>query len=205
MRLMVMGPQGSGKGTTGKMLADHLNLPFISLGKVFREIPQDHALYDAIDQAMDAGELVPLPISSKIIAERLAQPDCSNGFVLDGWCRRMEDLHAYDPNPDTVLVLDISRETSIKRITGRRICTSDGKNYNIYTLPKEQLKECKGELIQREDDTKEAVETRLNIYYTQTKEVIEHFKKQGIVKTIDAEGPPEEVFENALEALNSAS
>lgn len=201
MKIFIMGPQGSGKGTIGSMLSERLGLPFVSLGEVFRQVSKDNSYYEAIQTAMSSGELVPLHIAASLIKDRLSKPDCQEGFILDGWCRRMLDVNTFDPEPDVVIVLDISRETSIKRITGRRKCTSDGKTYNIYTLPKEQLKECEGELIQREDDTEEAVTRRLNIYYTETKEVIDFYRKKGLVKVIDAEGMPEEVFQNALEVL----
>jgi adenylate kinase len=117
----------------------------------------------------------------------------------------MLDVTTYNPNPDIVLVIDISRETSIKRISGRRTCTSDGKIYNIYTLPKEILAECKGELVQREDDTEEAVKTRLEIYYSQTQEVIDYFIAQEKAKIIDGEGTPQEVFDLALEAVDTVN
>lgn len=196
-----MGPQGSGKGTIGEMLANKMKLPLISVGELLRNLPQDHPFYPDVREAMHAGELAPEEKVASILSARLEESDCSQGYVLDGWCRRMLDIEVYNPQPDAVLVLEISRDTSVKRITGRRICTSNGKTYNIYTLPKEQLAECEGELVQREDDTKEAVEKRLDIYYSETQEVLDFFEEKGILLKIDAEVPPEEVFENALSAL----
>ncbi len=203
MKILLIGPQGSGKGTVGSMLGEHLEIPLISVGGILRDLPEKHQHYSLINEAMDKGELAPSEIVSALIRERVSQPDCSNGFILDGWCRRMLDVNTYDPEPDIILVLDISRDTSIKRITGRRMCTSNDKTYNIFTLPKEQLEECEGELIQRDDDTEEAVKERLNIYYTETQEVIDYYSEEGLVQVIDAEGPPQEVFENALKALNT--
>jgi len=205
MRILLIGPQGSGKGTLGSFLSDHLEIPFISGGDLLRDLAENSPYYREVHTYMEKGALVPLDIMSGIIRERISQEDCTNGFIMDGWCRRTDDLKAFDPKFDLVLVLNISRETSIKRITGRRICSSNGKTYNIYTLPKEELEECTGELIQREDDTKEAVETRLNIYYTQTQEVIDYFEKKGLLKIIDAEGMPDEVLQNALKAIESIS
>lgn len=199
-----MGPQGSGKGTTGSMLARHFDIPLISVGETLRAIPKGYPHYETINSAMEAGDLVPSKIMHEILKARLSSKDCASGFILDGWARRIEDLQAYDPQPDAVLVLEISRETSFLRITGRRICTSNGKTYNIYTLPKERLKECSGELIQRDDDTEEAVKKRLEIYYTQTQEVLDFFEEKGILKHVDAEGSPEAVFENALAALDNS-
>jgi len=205
MKILLTGPQGSGKGTVGASLSSHFNIPLISVGELLRDLPETASHYAEVNSSMKEGALPPVKIVVQIVQERLKAVDCSDGYILDGWCRRMDDLKAFTPPVDVVLVLDISRETSIKRITGRRICTSDGKTYNIYTLPKEKLEECRGELTQREDDTQEAVEIRLNIYYTQTKEVIDYFEKQGLLKIVDAEGMPEEVFQNALNALKSIS
>jgi len=205
MKILLIGPQGSGKGTLGPILSNHLEIPFVSGGDLLRDLPKSSSYYDEVCGCMEKGLLVPLDIMSSIVQDRLSQEDCVDGFILDGWCRRLEDLRAFDPEVDIVLVVDISRETSIKRITGRRLCTSDGKTYNIYTLPKEKLEECTGELIQREDDTKEAVEVRLNIYYIQTQEVIDYFEKKGILKVIDGEALPDKVFQNALNALESFS
>jgi adenylate kinase len=202
MKILLMGPQGCGKGTVGEMLAEHLKLLLVVLGQVFRDISKEDPNYEIINVAMEAGELVPLEIASATVKARLEQPDCAEGFILDGWCRRMPDLGAYEPPLDIVLNINISRETSIKRISGRRTCTSNGKMYNIYTLPKEMLAECTGELIQRADDTEEAVKTRLEIYYTQTQEVLDYFAKKGILRVIDGEGTPQEVFDLALEAIN---
>ncbi len=205
MKILLIGPQGSGKGTLGSLLSDHLGIPFISGGDLLRDLSENSPYYKEASTYMEKGLLVPIDTMSSIIQERISHEDCAKGFIMDGWCRRMDDLKALDPEFDLVFVLDISHDTSIKRITGRRICTSDEKTYNIYTLPKEELEECTGELIQREDDTKEAVEIRLNIYYTQTQKVIDYFEKQGLLNVIDGEGMPKEVFQNALSVLESLS
>lgn len=196
-----MGPQGSGKGTVGSMLSEHLDFPLISVGQLLRDLPEEHPFYTDIHSAMEAGELAPSKVVASIIKERVSKSDCKEGYILDGWCRRMDQMNYFDPSPNLILVLAISRETSIKRITGRRICTSNGKTYNIYTLPEQELEECTGDLIQRADDTEEAVKERLNIYYTETKEVIDHYAEKGLVEKVDAEGSPEEVFQNAMAVL----
>ena len=201
MKILLMGPQGSGKGTVGEMLSERLGVPLIGLGDILRALPKESADSIFVRSYMDRGELPPNDLLVKIISKRVLQSDCKDGYILDGWGRRFSDIEKFDPGFDAVLNLDISRETSIKRISGRRTCTSDGKIYNIYTLPKEQLKECVGELVQRADDTEEAVKTRLEIYYTATQETLDYCAKKGTLKNIDAEGTPKEVFINALTAL----
>ncbi len=201
MVILMMGPQGSGKGTVGRKLSSHLDLPILEVGKLLRDLPTDDYRYSTINEAMKRGELAPVDKVASILKDRIKEAGYANGFILDGWCRQLEDIKEFDPQPDIVLVLDIPRETSIERITGRRICTSDGKVYNINTLPRELLDECEGELVQREDDTERAVNRRLNDYYSLTKKVLDLYKDKGILKVVDASGLPEEVFRNALFAL----
>jgi len=197
-----MGPQGSGKGTIGKMLSQHLKLPLVTLGQLLRDLPESNPRYNEVNDLMDRGELVPFDIAAALLKERISHEDCVNGYIMDGWARNMENLAHLDPDFDKVLVLTIAKETSVKRISGRRTCDTDGKIYNIHTLPKEDLANCKGMLVQRDDDTEEAVKKRLAIYYSETQEVIDHFKKKGIVVEVNAEGMPDEVFADVLAALD---
>lgn len=201
MKILLMGPQGCGKGTQGKKLSKHLGIPLIGVGNILRSLPEDHPSYKTIHDAIDHGNLAPQDMIADLLRERVQEPDCANGFIFDGWGRSMIDFEYFDPKFDKIVVLNLSRESSIKRITGRRMCSTDGKIYNINTLPKEELAKCKGELIQRVDDTEEAVNVRLNIYYTETVKTIEHFKKKGIVVEVDAEPMPDVIFENVLKAL----
>ena len=197
-----MGPQGSGKGTIGQMLARKLGVPFISGGDLLRNIPKTHPRFKEVDKLMSAGELAPFDLVAQLWLERLNKSDCADGYVMDGWSRDIGNLDYFDPDLDKVIVLNISMDISIRRITGRRLCDSDNKAYNIYTLPKEELEKCEGNLIQREDDTEEAVKRRLEIYYKQTVEVIDLYKKRGIVVEVDGEGLPDEVFKKVLESLD---
>lgn len=204
MKILMMGPQGSGKGTIGKMLSDALSVPTISVGQELRKVSVNSPYYEAINGAMEKGELAPYEETAEIIKERLSVPDCQGGYILDGWARNMDQLKYFNPDLDDVLYIDISKETSVKRISGRRICEKDGFTCNIYTLPPEhndRCDKCGGELTQREDDTEEAVARRLQIFYNETMEVVEHYKKKGILHKIDGEGTPEEVFQDAMSAL----
>lgn len=202
MKILLMGPQGCGKGTQGERLSEKLHIPLVGAGNLLRSLTKSHPRYTEVMQYINAGNLAPFELVADLLVDRVSQPDCANGYLLDGWARDMGNLGFFDPGFDKVLVFNISRETSIKRITGRRICETDGKTYNIYTLPEEELAKCKGAFIQREDDTEEAVSVRLDVYYTKTIEVIEHFKLQGISVEVDAEGTPDEVFEAACKALD---
>ncbi len=197
MKILLMGPQGCGKGTIGKMLSEKLGLPLIEVGGLLRAASENNPNYKNLAEYLNKGKLAPYGLTADIIIEKIASLD-SAGYILDGWCRAMDELPYFDPKPDIVIVLNISRETSIKRITGRRICDSDGKTYNIYTLPKDELEKCAGNLVQRADDTEEAVNQRLAIYYNETTQVIEYYKKQGKVLEVSAEPLPDEILENIL-------
>lgn len=202
MKILLIGPQGSGKGTIAKILAGHLNLPAVSAGEILRSLDVAHPNYVEITSCTDQGLLVPAEIMKSVLQTEFAKEKYANGYILDGWGRRMADIQTYDPNFDKVIVLEISRETSIKRISGRRICSSDGQTYNIYTLPKEELAKCQGELVQREDDTEEATKKRLEIYYTQTVEVIRMFDEQGKTLHVSAENLPNEIVKEILQKLD---
>lgn len=200
MKILLMGPPACGKGTIGKMLSEKLGLPLFGGGQLLRDLPKSHPRYDEINKIMEEGKLAPQEFVAELLEKRCDEDDCKNGFILDGWGRAMIDLELFDPVFDHVLLINISDETVMKRITGRRLCTSDGQVYNIYTLPKEELEKCTGELIQREDDTPEVVKTRLEVQRPR-EEVKEYFRKQGNLVEIDGEGLPEEVFQSALEAM----
>lgn len=198
MRILIHGPQGSGKSSVGKALADHLKIPFIGAGLVFRHVSEKSRFYEILHTYMSQGELVPNSIAGRIFENAVHHIAPNNTYVLDSWMRDMEQLKHFDPDPTHVVVLNISRDTSKKRILGRRICESTGEMYNIYYNTPEELAECKGELIQRDDDTEEALDKRLDIYYNDTMQVIEYYKKQGIVTQVDAEPPLQEVIESTI-------
>lgn len=204
MKILLIGPQGCGKGTIGSMLSEHLNIPLISVGHILRELPESHPGKKEIQEHMARGELAPQGLVADLLREETSKDFCKNGFILDGWGRTMIDLHFYDPGFDKVILINISPETSVKRISSRRTCEDCGSVFNIISVPPKIegiCDNCGGKLSQREDDTEEAVKRRLEIYNTETSEVIEYFKKEGKLIEIDGEGSPEEVFNLALEAL----
>lgn len=203
MKLLLMGPPASGKGTIGKMLSDALRLPLISGGALLRALPKDHPRYEEIMSYVNKGDPAPQDFLAELYKTRVSESDCSNGFILDGWGRKMIDIQLYNPGFDAVLVFEIDRETALKRISGRRLCEGDGKVYNIYTLPKEELAKCTGNLIQRDDDKEEVVNHRYDLYETETLPVITHLSSKHPTITVDATPTPPEIFENVLTQLKA--
>jgi len=202
MMILLMGPQGCGKGTQGEKLSGFLNIPLITVGDLLRDLSQTHPRYVELHSVMDKGELAPFDLVAQLIQEKITALNCGSNYILDGWARSLHNLNFFDPNPDLVLVINISRQESVRRVSGRRTCETDGKVYNIYTLPKEEVAKCAGNLVQREDDTEDAVNRRLDIYQTETLPVIEYFKKRGTkVIEIDGEQTPEDVFKSVTAYL----
>ena len=206
MKILLIGPPASGKGTIGEMLSERLNLPLISVGRLLRAIPENHPRYKELHDLMDSGELAPHDLTAETLKERLKEEDCAEGYLLDGYIRNIIQLDHFNPELDVALFIDIEPETTMKRISGRRICEADGFTCNIFTMDEDDphnCNKCSGELIQREDDKEEAVMERLEVYAEETLPVVEHFEKEDILRRIDGEGSPEEVFELALSALTS--
>lgn len=201
MKILLIGPPASGKGTIGSMLGQKLNLPLISGGALLRALPQSHPRYAEIHDSMSKGELVPQDFLAELYKEKVESVGASRGFILDGWGRKLIDLEIYDPGFDVVIVFTLSRESALKRITGRRMCKSDGQIYNIYTLPEEKLKECEGELVQRADDREDVVNRRLDLYEIDSGEVLAYLEDRYRIVYIDAEPHPDEVFTATLRAI----
>ena len=201
----MMGPQGCGKGTTGSMLAEYLHIPYVATGHMLRNISKEHPWYEEVNNSMNEGGLVDQKKVAVLLSEELKKDLYKDGFVLDGWYRRMDDVRAYEVPIDVALLLTISAQTTIKRLSTRRTCSKCGQIFNTITIvPKIEgiCDKCGGTLIQRQDDTEEAILKRLEIYHEETKEVIEYIKSKGILKEINAEGTPEEVFVLAKQALD---
>jgi len=194
MHIVLMGAPGSGKGTLAKKLMAEKNIPQISTG--------------------DMGQLVADEIVLGIISERLVEPDVADGFVLDGFPRTqqqaldLEDLLDQMGKPlDAVVLMDVDFDILLKRLTGRRTCSLTGKLLNVYFSSAEELAACTeagGELIQREDDNEETIQRRLDIYRGQTEPLIEYYRKRGKLRTVDADGTIDEVYERVLEILKPA-
>jgi len=197
--IIIMGPQGSGKGTQADILSQKLNIPHISTGEIFREnIKNQTELGKKIDAIVKLGSLVSDEITNEITKKRLELPDCANGFILDGFPRNLIQAEFLNKIKTIDLVLDvlINDDEAIKRITQRRTCPQCQKVYHlIFNSPKQEntCDKCGQKLIIREDDKKEAVKKRLEIYHKQTKPLIDFYKAKNIYQEIDGAPPIPEV------------
>jgi adenylate kinase len=201
MIILLIGPQGSGKGTEGKLLSESLNLPLIGVGELLRNTPSNHPKYSLIMSQLKNGNLVDYESTAHVIKDRVALHDCINGYILDGWGRILDQLPFFDPNPDVVLYFNVPLEETIKRIAGRRICETTGEVMNIHSSSKEDLDRCKDHLIIRTDDTEEVVLKRQHKFDTETIPVVEYYKTKGKVVEVDGLGTVQEVHMRTLKAL----
>jgi len=212
MRIVLLGAPGSGKGTQAKKLVAEYGFPQISTGDLLRDAVARGTEYGVkAKAAMEAGQLVSDEIVLGIIRERLGQPDAARGFILDGFPRNRAQAEALEPlleelgQPlDAAVLMDVELEILMKRLTGRRTCSLTGKLLNIYFSSQEEIDECLkagGELVQREDDNEQTIRSRLDVYREQTEPVIGYYRERGKLRTIDAEGSVDEVYERLLAAL----
>lgn len=204
MRLILMGPPGSGKGTQAAFLSNELGIPHISTGDMFRKAIRDNTeLGIKAKGYMDAGKLVPDAVTIGIVKERLQEPDCREGFLLDGFPRTIAQAEALDGileslnlQLDAVIDIQVPREDLLTRLTGRRMCKC-GASYHIAFSPPKQsgcCDKCYGELYQRQDDTEETINSRLDVYNEQTKPLIEFYAEQGLLKSINGNQKIEKVL-----------
>ena len=205
--IIIMGPQGSGKGTQADILSEKLGIPHISTGEIFREnIKNQTELGKKIEQIVKSGALVPDEITNEITKQRLEQEDCANGFILDGFPRNLPQTEFLDKVKEIGLILEvwISDEEATKRISQRRTCLKCQRVYHlIYNPPKndEICDECGQKLVIREDDREETVKNRLKIYHEQTKPLIDYYKAKGVYEKIDGMPPIPEVTEQITKIL----
>jgi adenylate kinase len=191
-KYVIMGVQGSGKGTQSAMLANDLDLVHISVGDIFRWNVQHHTKLGAqVRRTMAAGELVDDDLAEGVVKDRLAQHDWNYGFIIDGFPRNERQaeffLESYDI--DGVIFLDLPDSEVRRRVLARRLCQDCGMDYNLIdSSPREEGKcdACGGKLVQREDDTEEALAVRLREYHDKTNPVLDIFRRKEYVVTIDA-------------------
>ena len=212
MKLLIMGPPGAGKGTQAEMLVKELKITHISTGDMFRAaIKEGTEMGKKAKEYMDKGELVPDSVVVGMVRDRLSQPDCVNGFLLDGFPRTIAQAEALDETfkemgfvPDAVINIAVPREKLMERLTGRRICRDCGASYHmVFNKPKVEGKcnSCGGELYQRDDDNEVAVGNRLDIYEAQTQPLIDYYAKQGILKDINGDQDIKQVLADTLAAI----
>lgn len=212
MRIVFLGAPGSGKGTQAQRLMAAFNLPQVSTGDLLRAAVADGTeLGQRAKAAMDAGELVTDDTVLGVIAERLSRDDCSNGFILDGYPRNLQQAKDLEPvlaeigqSLDAAILLDVDMDILMKRLTGRRTCSKTGKLLNIYFSPQEEIDAVTaagGELIQRADDNEETIGNRLEVYREQTEPLVDYYREASLLKTIEGEGKMDEVYERLRTAL----
>ena len=191
MKLILLGAPGAGKGTQAEVICKHLGIPAISTGNILREALKSGTEMGLKAKAfMDAGQLVPDEIVIGIIKDRLAEEDCKNGFILDGFPRTVPQAEALDRMGvaiDIVLDLEVPDEKIIERMSGRRTCTKCGATYHIvYKAPKKEgiCDVCGEALTTRKDDAPEVVKSRLDTYHSETEPLRDFYAKKGILKTV---------------------
>ncbi|MGI9290059.1 MAG: adenylate kinase [Gammaproteobacteria bacterium] len=205
MRIVFLGAPGSGKGTQAQKLMAEFGLPQISTGDLLRAaVASGSELGQRAKTAMDSGQLVTDDIVLGIIAERLAQEDCANGFILDGYPRNLQQARDLEPvladigqSLDAAVLLDVDMDILMKRLTGRRTCSKTGKLLNIYFSPQEEIDAVTatgGELVQRDDDNEETIGNRLKVYREQTEPLVEFYSETGLLKTVAGEGGIDEIY-----------
>jgi adenylate kinase len=206
MKFIILGPQGSGKGTQADLLATRFGIPHLDIGQILREhIANKTPIGKNIEAAMKKGELLPSDIVNKVVEERLEQEDCTDGFVLDGYPRELNEAEALDEltDIDAVVMLDIPDEVAVKRLSARRVCI--GCTAPLYGLPKDIGKECSscnGKLAQRDDDQPEVVKKRLEVYHEETEPLVEYYRPRGIVHKVDGQGTIEDVFRRIMTVIS---
>lgn len=209
-KYVIMGVQGSGKGTQSSKLCEAFGLEHISVGEIFRWNVAHHTKLGAqVRRLVDAGHLVSDDIVASVVRDRLEQHDWNHGFVVDGFPRNVPQaeffLESYDI--DAVIVLDLPDEEVQRRVLSRRVCSQCGLDYNLIAhrpAVADVCDLCGGSLEQREDDTDEALARRLVDYYAKTEPVIDVFGGKELVVRIDATPSKEEVFDNITDRLGLA-
>ncbi len=214
MNIIMLGPPGAGKGTQAKMMVDKLGIPQISTGDMLREAVREGTdLGRKAKEYMDAGKLVPDEVVIGIVKERLGQPDCDKGFILDGFPRTIPQAEALDKvleelgrGVEYVINVAVPNEELITRLTGRRTCKQCGAMYHVvFNPPRKEgvCDKCGGELYQRDDDKEETIRQRLRVYEEQTAPLIEYYRGKGVLFDIDGTGSIGEIFEKIAKVLGA--
>lgn len=197
MILIFLGPPGSGKGTQAKRLTGEKNWPQLSTGDMLRaNIAQGTKLGLEAKKLMDQGSLVPDAVVIGMIEERLKNPDCANGVIFDGFPRTVPQAEALDQllakqgkKVDRAIEFRMDDQELVGRLSGRRTCTNCGTMYHVTTQPPRQegvCDKCSGTVVQRDDDKAEVITKRLNVYHQQTAPLVDFYRKQGKLHTLDA-------------------
>jgi adenylate kinase len=214
MRIIFLGPPGAGKGTQAKLISQKYGLPQISPGDILRQAVKKRTPLGRKAQVyMDQGLLVPDDIILGVVEQRLKQPDCESGYILDGFPRTipqasaLEDmLRGMDSGIDYVLLLELSETELIKRLGGRRVCENCGDEYHIKFKPSRRAgicDRCGGNLIQRSDATEMAIKKRFDEYKKKTSPLVYYYKQQGKLHPISGDGDIQEIFSHIRQVLKA--
>ena len=210
MNLILLGAPGAGKGTQAELLREALKIPTISTGNMLREaMANGSELGKQVKQYMEEGSLVPDDVIMSIVAERVAQPDCANGFILDGVPRTLAQAEAIDAKGvriDHVVSLEVGDEKIVGRMSGRRVCTGCGATYHIVNNPTKTegvCDLCDKEVAIRKDDEPATVLHRLEVYHASTEVLKSYYQKQGKLCEICGDQPIEDAFRDILKALGA--
>jgi len=210
----MLGAPGAGKGTQAVILSERFNIPHISTGDIFRSnIKEGTELGKKAKEYIDKGLLVPDEITIGIVKDRLLQPDCRNGFILDGFPRTIPQAQYLDKALedmgimlDAVINIYVSDDEIVRRMSGRRVCPSCGMSYHTDYNPPGKNGECSGcgtAVVQREDDREETVIKRLQTYHAQTEPLIDYYEKQGKILTVTGRGKIEDITGELFSSLDS--
>jgi len=212
MRLILLGPPGSGKGTQGARLARRLKVPLISTGDMFRaHVKGGTELGLKVKGILDAGELVPDEIVVRMVRGRLGEPDVEKGFLLDGFPRTLRQAELLDGmlaemriGIDKVIELLVPDDEIVRRLGGRRVCPECGAVYHVESKPPQREGRCDrdgAELAQRDDDREEVVRRRLRVYAGQAAPLTGFYRSRGVLAPVDGSGSAERIFDRIAEAL----
>ncbi len=214
MKIIMLGAPGAGKGTQAKRIAEKYTIPHISTGDIFRaNIKNGTELGKKAKEYMDQGALVPDELTCDLVMDRIQQDDCKNGFVLDGFPRTIPQAEALDEalnkigqKMDYAIDVDVPDENIVNRMGGRRACLSCGATYHVEFNPTKAdgiCDACGAQTVLRDDDKPETVQKRLTVYHDQTQPLIDYYKKQNILKSVDGTQPMEAVFDAIIGILGA--
>jgi adenylate kinase len=216
LRIVMLGGPGAGKGTQAKRMAEKYSLPHISTGDIFRaNLKEGTPLGLEVKKYLDGGQLVPDALTCEIVADRIAQSDCLNGFILDGFPRSLPQAETFQQllekrgeKLDLAIDIEVSDAEIVNRLGARRSCPVCGAIYNLkFSPPKREgicdRPECGGaQLIHRQDDKEETIRARLDVYHQTTEPIIDYYREQGILKAVEGTGStPEKVFSKIEEIV----
>jgi adenylate kinase len=214
--IVLLGPPGAGKGTQARQIQERYGPAQISTGDLFRAaMGRESPLGRSVKGYIESGRLVPDEVTSAVVAERIAEPDCRKGFMLDGFPRTLPQAQALDGllaarglPLDAVLYFDVTDEVAIERLSGRRTCSKCNANYHVRHMPPKEAGRCDrcgSALTQRPDDKPETIRKRLEVYVQQTRALVEEYERRGLLRRIASGETPEKVTESVFAILDKVS